>query len=1334
MVSCCPDTGATQSVLSERIARQANLEFLQPRISMVGLTGHGVNVIAEADVILTYDGIRHRTSVLIADNIGDTMLVAWHDLQDLDIITRNFPARIRSVTPSLTMLKQMASQLMGEFPSVFKDELSESPMNVPEMKIYLTEKNVPFRVSTARQVPLRFQEAADKAVSDLLAAKVITREVEPQPWCAPGFWVPKPDGKRVRLVTDYTKLNQFVRRPVHPFPSVKDIVQSIPAGTQFFAKMDAVHGYFQLALDEESSKLTTFLLPSGRYRYLRAPMGLSCSSDEWCRHSDRAIEGLAFARKIVDDILVWSNTLPLLHERIKIIAARCADLNIILSRKKFEMGPELSFAGLILNSTGVKPDPLRIVALTDFPAPTDVTGVRSFLGLANQLAGFVPDFAHMTVKLRALTAKKNAFIWLEEHQKEFETVKRLLTSDMVVTHFNPLLPVTVLTDASRLHGLGFAMGHYVGTPSRFRLVCCGSRSLTPTQQRYATIELECLAVHFAITKCSFYLKGANSFTVATDHKPLEGIFQKELFGIGNPRLQRIREKLIEYSFVTRWVPGKNHHIADALSRAPLFAPEEDDDMVIDTARVCLARTVDRNNELTAVLDSVDSDYIQFRHDVLEGTCKSEYARLMKAVMSQLSVDDELVYLDAKRIVMPRKAVVKILKLVHVSHIGVNKTYDLCRSLYFWPGMLNDIKQMIAQCRPCSIHRPSLPKNPRVTNPPSDYMGPPMCHVGLDLFDFGGQKHLICVDQWSGYPLFATLSSQTSAAVIKQLHSWFNTLGWPKSLRVDGGPQFRSAFIEFCAKNSIVHERSAPYNPRSNGLAESAVKVVKSILLKCLGEKSDVQRALYEWRNAPRAHGYSPAQLLFGRSQKMLLPQPDSAFQQVSFEEAAVAKDKQFAGQEEHYNRDKVDLELLQPGQLVRVQSEKDKTWESVGTVVEIRPDQLSYLVDLNGLVSIRCRSMLRPKTDFDQGQSSDPISVGVSNKENVPTQPNSPRRSSRIANQKEVKVQKERQGEQCAVLKKTTTAGLNTRSGGSTLTHIMMSPTTGQSARPQEGSPSLMSNGRPLPPGQPPLSWLHSSFSSFSCASGAGGGQPSRSAVGTPSSFGSCRPGPALFPRPSSQPLVSQPVACRTQVLPCPGQVPLIPSPQASMMGGGLPARQVISTRGGTLPCLPLPRPGIIRPSFLPSSTVGAMPVQTAFQPLIQRSATMVGSGPLPTIGVRQSCHPGLRKSGMNLPLVAPGPGLITGVQSTSVSRTRKNAAAQLGVGSKVDSRRRRGGPLPKEDLPKEDLPKESQRPECILTSRVQSQKQVVPKMSLAQFNATTSSVPGNVFSMKVRF
>ena len=114
------------------------------------------------------------------------------------------------------------------------------------MKIVLAKNAVPYRISTSRQVPLIFQKAAEKTVEDLVRRKVIVEENEPQDWCALGFFVPKPNGEDVRMVTDYTKINEFVKRPIHPFPSVADIVRSIPAGTRFFAEMDAIHGYFQL--------------------------------------------------------------------------------------------------------------------------------------------------------------------------------------------------------------------------------------------------------------------------------------------------------------------------------------------------------------------------------------------------------------------------------------------------------------------------------------------------------------------------------------------------------------------------------------------------------------------------------------------------------------------------------------------------------------------------------------------------------------------------------------------------------------------------------------------------------------------------------------------------------------------------------------------------------------------------------------------------------------------------------------------------------------------------------------------------------------------------------
>ena len=139
-------------------------------------------------------------------------------------------------------------------------------------------------------------------------------------------------------------------------------------------------------------------------------MGLSSSSDEWCRHSDRVVEGFPWCKKIVDDILIWAPNIQELEERLHAVITRCHTLHVTLSRSKLQIANSLSFAGCIVSDKGVQPDPSRIAALADFPVPRDQTGVRSFLGLCNQLAFFIPDYQQHTVALRQLTGKGRTFI------------------------------------------------------------------------------------------------------------------------------------------------------------------------------------------------------------------------------------------------------------------------------------------------------------------------------------------------------------------------------------------------------------------------------------------------------------------------------------------------------------------------------------------------------------------------------------------------------------------------------------------------------------------------------------------------------------------------------------------------------------------------------------------------------------------------------------------------------------------------------------------------------------------------------------------------------------
>ena len=113
-----------------------------------------------------------------------------------------------------------------------------------------------------------------------------------------------------------------------------------------------------------------------------------------------------------------------------------------------------------------------------------------------------------------------------------------------------------------------------------------------------------------------------------------------------------------YSFQVCWVPGKTHLIVDALYRAPLFAPEDMPGLEIDTAILCLSQT--SQPAIRLIYDAIDDDYRQLVEDVKNGTNISMYSQSLKGSFEILSVSDNLVLLDSRRIVLPISAVKPIL--------------------------------------------------------------------------------------------------------------------------------------------------------------------------------------------------------------------------------------------------------------------------------------------------------------------------------------------------------------------------------------------------------------------------------------------------------------------------------------------------------------------------------------------------------------------------------------------------------------------------------------------------------------------------------------------------
>ena len=955
-----PDTGAASTVLAADLATRQGIKATEgkPQTDFVNVCGDPVPVTGIANISLRIGNHTADTKAIISPALHNDVIIGRRDLQRLGIISSQFPKPINIISQaSYEQFNKVRAQLINNHPDVLTDSLPNYAMEGCVMQIHLTPgEKKPFRITTARQVPLHWKEKAEKIVEKLLREKVITRQSEPTEWCAPGFFVIKKNGD-LRLVIDYTQLNKHVRRPIHTFPSTQEILAGLDPESRVFAKLDATQGYHQIPLEEESSKLTTFLLPSGRFRYLRAPMGLSCSSDEFCRRSDEVVEGLPGVRKLVDDILIQAPDLKTLNHRVEQLIARCKKHNFTLSRRKLEIGHSVEFAGQIISQQGVTPNPKYLQGIRDFPAPATVQELRSFLGMVNQLSCYHPHIARHTGVLQSLLKKNVAFQWLEDHQKAFNDLKTGILHALSLNHFDPKWSTKLVTDASRLHGMGFALMQTEGPSTK--LIQCGSRSLTQAEGNYSTLELELAAIVWAIGKCKFYLKGINHLQVVTDHRPLIGIFAKTLPQIDNARVARLREKIIDYSFDVKWVAGKDNIIADALSRSPapskttkptgfpiwacIAAPKARLQHIIDAANNCEAYQM--------VIEAFDQ-----AKDLRNLPCDHP-ARRLQQVWDCISKSEEgLLLVDGSKIYIPAEARKDTLNALHEGHCGFNKTLNTAREIYFWPSMKHDIKAMIERCEACQSLRPSKPTEQFIHTTAKF----PMEMISIDLFHVGRKNFVVIADRYSGYIWVEQLRDLSTKAITKIMDVITGTYGIPISCRTDGGPQFRGPFRDYCDKKGIAHEISSPYNPQSNGHAEAAVKTAKHLLIKTTA--ATFPEALAAWRGTARKDKPSPNELFFGRKirdgkaivtdilQKTIAAN-SSQTDNSPAEESADSDPQRSNGQ-------KNDFQL---GDTVRVQNQATMRWDTKAKVHHVSATGRTLeLITTEGVKIRRNRRFVRP--------------------------------------------------------------------------------------------------------------------------------------------------------------------------------------------------------------------------------------------------------------------------------------------------------------------------------------------------------------------------------------
>ena len=898
---------------------------------LMSYSGHQLDIKGKVTLPLKYKDNKCDATFYVVQTAGKPPLLSGETCSQLGLIERTY--NVQLFQKEFPQLKKLTGTLPGTY----------------TVKLDPTVKPV---VHAPRRIPQALHEKVKKKLKEMEDLQQITKVTEPTDWVNSMMTVLKKD--KVRICLDPKDLNRAVRREHYHIPTVEEVVDSLPQGSAIFSVFDAKSGFLQIKLDYESSLLTCFNSPlGGRYRYLRLPFGIKCAPEIFQRIMDNMLEGIDGARSVMDDILIAGKDLKDHDATMKQVIDKATEYNLKLNFDKCQIRQErVMYVGHLVTSEGLQPDPDKIKAVDEMPAPTDKEGIKRFLGFVGYLSKFIPNLSEVDAPLREVTKTGLLFHWDKPQQESFDKLKKLCTEHPVLAYYDHNKELTIQCDAS-----SFALGGVLmqnGQPIAYT-----SRAMTETEQRYAQIEKEMLAIVHCCKKFHYYIFG-RPVKVESDHKPLQSIYAKPLLS-APMRLQNMLLRLQAYDLDVKYKPGSDIPIGDALSRANLPDMEPDIEPItvnmVQFIAVSPSRYQDFQSRTANELNELHSMILKGWPDTRRETPHS--IRDYYGFRDELAVSDGIVY-KGMNIVVPPSLRQNMMAQVHESHQGITKCKQRARESLFWPGMCSEIEKMVEDCAKCQTYQNKQHKETMKPTPLPDL---PWMEVASDIFDWEREQYLLTIDYYSRFIEVDKLPDLSSSTTIETLKSQFARHGIPEKLRSDNGPQYSSReFKDFCNDYQIEHATSSPLYPQSNGEAERAVQTVKRMWKKC----KDKHLALLNYRTTPVIGlSFSPAQLLMSRRPRNKVPAARQILQPKTVDIKAVKQTnaKEKATQQKYYNRKAgQDLPVLKPGDPVRMSPLPGTKQWLPATVLEHHSTPRSYVVQYNGRKYRRNRRDLRIST------------------------------------------------------------------------------------------------------------------------------------------------------------------------------------------------------------------------------------------------------------------------------------------------------------------------------------------------------------------------------------
>ncbi|QRW23575.1 Retrotransposable element Tf2 protein [Rhizoctonia solani] len=781
------DSGATLSFLHPRTAKALCLPLIDlptpQTITMLnGLSPQAGKIWKKANLTFSFDG-KHMTETFLICNTGSHAAILglkWLDAHNLEIDwnqrTLSFPhtppehvAIAKEEEADKNPLKGVPSKY-HQYAKVFGEEEFNKlpPHRHYNIGIELTEEG-------PLNSPLYSMTDAESAMlKEWLRDKLKAGKIRPSKSSISSLvmFVPKKDGSCC-LVVDYCCLNNRTKKNVYPLPCPDDLMAQLH-GAKVFTKLDLQWGYNNVHVKEGDKWKTAFRTKYGLYKSLVMTFGLTNAPALFQHFMNKLFKDLLDVCVIIylDDILIYSKDDADHSQHVHKVLRRLMDNQLFCKASKCTFHvTSVEYLGIIVSDKGFSLDKLKIQAVQEWPIPTKVKEVQSFLGFTNFLCWFVANFSHLARLLHNLVKKDTPWKWDVREQEAFQGLKDAITNALVLCHADPSKPYFLETDASSA-----ALELFKGA-----------------KQNYDTHDKELLAI------ISFH--GSLQLGI------LEGVLHVQ------PLPCQMASIVSRDNFQIVYRPGKQSGKPDALSQRLDHAniPPEPQSMLPDLVFANVALVTPEKELQCQFKSSLDQD--ESLEEILQFLQNESRARHQSNVHLRTTKWRQAYYSTKDALWSP---------IPLAGHPGRQQTLELVSQNYYWPRIHSNTYWHVDSCKTCQQIR--KPKYTSIPPQPLELLSRPWQHVSYNMIvdlpkDGNHDSILVVVDSFTNSGASGTIPGKC-----------LETPWHAEKTVSDRGRVFNNKFLKALYKRlGIDPHFSTAYHPQSNGQTEQVNPSIEHFL-------------------------------------------------------------------------------------------------------------------------------------------------------------------------------------------------------------------------------------------------------------------------------------------------------------------------------------------------------------------------------------------------------------------------------------------------------------------------------------------------------------------------